>query len=510
MRRATALAVVVAIALTMLTPGFVVPAAAFDPSPVTRVIGGQQAGAGQFPWAAAVLDSGEAVRADAILCGASVISPSWVITAAHCVLDYDNEYPDSLSPAPWGDYVQPGALDVLTGTTSLAGSGGQRLAVAAIYPHPGYTGLDNDFDVALLRLAQPTTAPAITLQTTSTADASLERAGTSGVVPGWGWTGSSYPLEQRYLSLPILSDATCETAYPPGRTSRGVPTEYRASSMLCAGYLTGGRDACQGDSGGSLAVPGPAGWRLVGVVSWGDGCGEPGLPGVYSRVSASVGWTTSTRRFGPFNADATSFIVRQYLDFANRWPSGAELAAWQSQLTTTTPGTLITTLAGGPAWQANAGAVSRVYRAAFLRNPDTNGLGYWTQTVWNGRNLVQVAASFAASSEFRNRYGTLDDPGYVDRIYRNIFGRAPDAGGHAYWSGRLRSGTSRGVVLALLSDSTEYRRLTDPDMTVITTWLGLLRTAPTDAQVNASRNRPRADLVEDLRSSYAYAARFTG
>lgn len=56
--------------------------------------------------------------------------------------------------------------------------------------------------------------------------------------------------------------------------------------MVCAGYENGGFDSCQGDSGGPLVSDGV----LVGVVSWGKGCAEPGFPGVYAKVSAVREW----------------------------------------------------------------------------------------------------------------------------------------------------------------------------------------------------------------------------
>ncbi len=74
----------------------------------------------------------------------------------------------------------------------------------------------------------------------------------------------------------MLPDARCEEAYPAGSDGTYLP-----ESMLCAGEVQGGRDACQGDSGGPLVAQG----RLIGLVSWGSGCGRAGSPGVYARVS---------------------------------------------------------------------------------------------------------------------------------------------------------------------------------------------------------------------------------
>jgi secreted trypsin-like serine protease len=104
--------------------------------------------------------------------------------------------------------------------------------------------------------------------------------GTPATVFGWGDTTgrSDYASTLHAADLTVLPDATCEGVYP--RRSGGA---YAASSMLCAGDPLGGLDACQGDSGGPLV----AGGRLIGLVSWGSGCGERDYPGVYTRITAA-------------------------------------------------------------------------------------------------------------------------------------------------------------------------------------------------------------------------------
>lgn len=91
-----------------------------------------------------------------------------------------------------------------------------------------------------------------------------------------GLTDASAVL--RATTVPIVSHENCNAAY----AGYGGITEQ----MLCAGYENGGSDSCQGDSGGPLASDG----FLVGVVSWGKGCAEPGYPGVYAKVSAVRKW----------------------------------------------------------------------------------------------------------------------------------------------------------------------------------------------------------------------------
>lgn len=115
-----------------------------------------------------------------------------------------------------------------------------------------------------------------------------------------------------------------------------------------------------------------------------------------------------------------------------------------------------TTAAGDPA-QAK---VLRLYRASFLRDPDAAGLRYWTGQVQAGVPLATIASAFAGSNEFRNRYGALTNAQFVARVYANVLGRAPDAGGAAYWTGLLDGGVGRGTVLAGFSESREFIRST--------------------------------------------------
>ncbi len=101
------------------------------------------------------------------------------------------------------------------------------------------------------------------------------------------------------------------------------------------------------------------------------------------------------------------------------------------------------------------GPIGRLYRAYFLREPDTAGLHYWINT---GLPAEAVSEQFAASAEFRNRYGSLDDRAFVSTAYRNVLGREPDGGGLEHWAGVLGRGTSRGAVMLGFSNSPEFVR----------------------------------------------------
>lgn len=104
------------------------------------------------------------------------------------------------------------------------------------------------------------------------------------------------------------------------------------------------------------------------------------------------------------------------------------------------------------------GTVYRLYRAYFLREPDQNGFMHWYISTYQGWSLDRISQFFATSSEFKTRYGSLDNAGFMDLIYRNVMGRAPDANGYNYWLGQLNSGAkNRGAVMLSFSDSGEYK-----------------------------------------------------
>lgn len=214
------------------------------------VVGGARASTGDHPYVVFLTDV-----AGLQFCGGTLVRPTKVVTAAHCA-------------AGWW----PSGIRVVAGRDDKEGRGGVTARVAAIWLDPDYRDATAGDDVAVLTLADRLAFGTLTLATP--ADRALYLAGTAATALGWGDTSEEGDAS-RYLmaaSVPLVSDEACGSAYQ----------EYRRSAMVCAGYPEGGVDTCQGDSGGPLVVDG----RLVGVTSWGQGCGEPGHPGVYARVAA--------------------------------------------------------------------------------------------------------------------------------------------------------------------------------------------------------------------------------
>jgi hypothetical protein len=106
--------------------------------------------------------------------------------------------------------------------------------------------------------------------------------------------------------------------------------------------------------------------------------------------------------------------------------------------------------------RGNAGAVYRLYQAAFGRTPDKAGLGYWIAQADKGASLHDVADNFVNSKEFQGLYGVAStDAVFLASLYQNVLHRAPDQAGLDYWSGELQHGMARADVLTAFADSTE-------------------------------------------------------
>jgi hypothetical protein len=107
--------------------------------------------------------------------------------------------------------------------------------------------------------------------------------------------------------------------------------------------------------------------------------------------------------------------------------------------------------------QGKAGELYRLYAAAFDRVPDAAGLGYWLKGADAGQSLDNVAQAFTQSAEFSQRYGSLDNDGFLTQIYANVLDRGYDQAGFDYWIAVLDGGAARGNVLAEFSRSGEFQ-----------------------------------------------------
>ena len=238
----------VAVALTLGVWGQ--PAQASPSGGVTpSVVGGTNAALGEFPWMVRL----------SMGCGGAVVAPRVVLTAAHCV-------------RPTGAYT---GYTATIGRVQLSDtSTGQVIRSSYVYRSPQYPSTDT-YDWALVELQTATTAPSLALA--NQGDTSLHNG--SFTIMGWGATYEGGPQSNRLkkATVPFVSDATCDNAYPG----------LAPATEICAGFTQGGVDTCQGDSGGPMVKRAATGeWREVGIVSYGYGCARPNYPGVYGEVQS--------------------------------------------------------------------------------------------------------------------------------------------------------------------------------------------------------------------------------
>ncbi|XP_071539888.1 trypsin-1-like [Panulirus ornatus] len=230
----------------------------------SRIVGGQEAAKNEWPWQAGI----RYTSIGNIFCGAVLIDKQWAVTAAHCV---DRFQVNSMFVS-LGDHKR-----VMDGSTSSR----RIIAIAEKIIHEGYSRVSLDKDIALLRLSKPVVFGADIKPICLPCHFTLTSlSGEKGMVTGWGTT--SYRGEQsdvlKEVELPILTTSECQKYLGKAVTE----------NMICT--LKPGHDSCTGDSGGPLSWAKDSHYYLVGLVSWGRGCGDEGSPGVYTKVTKYLSW----------------------------------------------------------------------------------------------------------------------------------------------------------------------------------------------------------------------------
>jgi ELWxxDGT repeat protein len=223
------------------------------------------------------------------------------------------------------------------------------------------------------------------------------------------------------------------------------------------------------------------GQRSLWFLTTADTSGDVDQDGIPDDVETQEGRDPFIRDNDVFG-DARLFAMQQYRDFLGREGDGGGVSFWTSQLSgAQTRAQMVESFFSSAEFQAYGAPVVRLYYAYLLRIPDYDGLNFWIGRFRGGESLERISNAFAASPEFAARYGALDNAGFVDRVYRNVLGRAPDSGGMAYWQGRLDAGMTRGQMMIAFSESPEYRGLIAHEVYVTMLYTGMLRRAPDDS-----------------------------
>ncbi|CAG5129870.1 unnamed protein product, partial [Candidula unifasciata] len=247
---------------------------------IKRIVGGSQASYGEIPWQASLkIDTGTQLIQ---YCGAVIIDQFWLLSAAHCF------------------HQQGLQFRVMVGEYNLYSkdAGEQTFQVDYIYTHEYSVCFGEkscDYDIALIKIRPLSDGSGISfnrfVQPIRLPDATTSlKVGTPLLVSGWGWTEKCLDSKKDPQTLsevlmkaevPLVDQETC-------KRDNGI--HEVTDRMFCAGQLDGQSGSCYGDSGGPIAYIADGSNMLVGIVSWGDGCGQPNKPAVYTQVAYFLDW----------------------------------------------------------------------------------------------------------------------------------------------------------------------------------------------------------------------------
>ncbi|XP_066531153.1 transmembrane protease serine 13a [Hoplias malabaricus] len=236
----------------------------------SRIIGGSLAQLGRWPWQVSLHFNGMHI------CGGTLISQDFVVTAAHCFPDSNPTYMDVKNWCVYTGVISQNKLP-------------DPYFVKKILLHNKYNKSTDDYDIALLKITRPAEMSSSVNPACLPAFDKSFPTGAECWTSGFGTTAEGSDtgsVDLRGVAVSIIDVGICNGSdVYRGRIS---------VNMMCAGDMQGGRDSCQGDSGGPLVCQdSDQRWYLAGVTSWGTGCGRQKRPGVYSKVTSFLPWIHS-------------------------------------------------------------------------------------------------------------------------------------------------------------------------------------------------------------------------
>ena len=250
---------------------------------VKHIVGGEPAKVGELPWMASIGYSNpeENIQFDH-LCGATIIDDYWAITAAHCAVPFLSGALDHIKlrsnflTHDSDDGNGNSVIETIIHPDYEIDDGNGNSMIETII-HPDYEIFVKEYDVALLRLGEPSSTQYIKLAPSGTV--SFMPSGTMLTTAGWGDLKEGEPTlpALQKVNVPYVTNLVCN-----------LPQSYDGKvkeTQMCAGYAKGGKDACQNDSGGPLVIYDDGVPLQVGIVSWGVGCAREDKYGVYENLT---------------------------------------------------------------------------------------------------------------------------------------------------------------------------------------------------------------------------------
>ncbi|MCU1368869.1 MAG: hypothetical protein JWO77_63 [Ilumatobacteraceae bacterium] len=332
---------------------------------------------------------------------------------------------------------------------------------------------------------------------------------------GWATAGApSTPAAPRLApDRYLVGNGWAAVAWtPPVDTGRQTITGYRITRF----------DAGSATPAASYTVPaGATAHKIDGLVNGtAYRFSVAALTGAGAGTESSRSGVLQPADLAPFE-DSEAFVRQQLRDFGPGTPTAEAREDREARLIAgTTPAMVI-----AEATELNDGTFPTyaMYQAYFQRTPDLAGFEYWRKRVLSTESTGKMSAAFAASSEFKRRYGTLTNSAFVKRVYQNVLGRGPDAAGLAHWTAKLdKKRLSRGGLVEHFAYSSEHIVRLNPSLRSVYLRHGMLRRLPTAAEVTADRavietgcGRPpwwwvgcSEPLAEQILASAEYRARF--